>query len=207
MTLNDSNLVLVKSPQHQEQGCCHRKKNILKTQLCDKWDLSSVNNSVHFTPLSYRLILVIVHNYYSIYCCEHSTKKNALISLARSIAPDTASSHSHLTVRHCVYNAIDNIEQYWRKNWIRASGSGQEWSAISSQLYTFVIALSTMNMNIKCQLLKIRQLCFNRFTQPFVSFGGVTLGRVQDETNDNRNDASALREHICKIKEECLCAG
>lgn len=39
-------------------------------------------------------------------------------------------SHSRLMARHCIYNAIDNIEQYWWHGRISTSGSGQEWSAI-----------------------------------------------------------------------------
>lgn len=40
-------------------------------------------------PPSYRLDLAIVHNYYSICCCEHNAK-NGLISPSGSITPDTA---------------------------------------------------------------------------------------------------------------------
>lgn len=59
-----------------------------------------------------RLNLAIVHNYCSIYCCEHCAK-NGLIFAFWINSTWCSPSHSHLMVGHYSYNAIDNIEQYW----------------------------------------------------------------------------------------------
>lgn len=73
--------------------CCHENNRTGEFY----WKHHSVMDEIHpiymivFTshPLSYRLDLAIVHNYYSIYCYEHSAK-NGLISSTGSIAPDAA---------------------------------------------------------------------------------------------------------------------
>lgn len=77
-------------------------------------------------------------------------------------------SRSHLTVRRCIYNAIDNIEQYWRQGWISTSGSEQEWSAFFLTAVHLCNGFLNYGHKNKIPASKTGGLCLNYFTQIIV---------------------------------------
>lgn len=82
-------------------------------------------------------------------------------------------SRSRLTVKHCIYNAIDNIELYWRRSRISTSGSG------AGMKCHFFAALHPCNSFFpnreheeKRTPSKIGGLCLNDLSHSVLGWGG-----------------------------------
>lgn len=97
-------ITCAEQPEEQSDGGILSKESFF-----DGWgDPFNSNDCVQFKPLN----LAIACNYYSIYPCEHWAKNGLIFSVWIN---DTwcSPSHSRLVAGSCIYNTIDNIEQYW----------------------------------------------------------------------------------------------